>query len=77
MRSCYGIAHGLGATPRIVIIAEANSSDVGFIVGTANVNTFRNTIGFVTTATSTNFYVIEADAVFNTNGITYNFVALA
>jgi len=69
------VAHGLGSTPKIVIIVKSNNPDVGFATGTMNINTYDNAWASVTAMTDTYFYVDESDADFNADGVTYYFTA--
>lgn len=71
----HAIEHGLGATPEIVFIMEANMSNGGFIIGTRNMNTQDGSTGTVTAMGSTYFYVTD-NADFDNNGDTYYFVAI-
>ena len=71
------IAHGLGETPRLVILAPVTGGGAGYVIAAVNINTFIPDQASVTTWTSTNFYVNTTAVFFNSNGVTYNWVAFA
>lgn len=71
------IAHGLGATPKLVLIGRIGGLDGGLVTDTRNANHGTNTNVAVTGWDSTYFYVSNTTVIFNNSGVTYNWVAFA
>ncbi|MBA7536701.1 hypothetical protein ES705_28965 [subsurface metagenome] len=69
------IPHGLGVTPKMVLIAELSGVHLGFISGTKNVYVYGDADETVTVWNTTNFYVTKGTVFFNSSGIVYNWVA--
>jgi len=71
------IAHGLGVTPKYVLIMSLNNYFVGCIVQGYNVNVYANTNQLCTSWDATNFYVVDTTVQFNDAATNYNWVAIA
>lgn len=69
------IAHGLGVTPKLVLIAQVVGNDVGYALGAKNQNLYDDTVQAVTPCDTTNFYVSQTIITFNQSGRTIHWVA--